>query len=254
MNLPITLALMTTTKGHFQIKTRWLETVKSLKANMLLENYDSLLAHIKVSPGEEDYAEIMSDKLKYYGFIVVKTTGDWSHGQESHQIQYIQDLLKITNLVKTPYIKIFEDDWLLKTSNHSFYYWCSKAIDLLENNPDLMQVRIPRYSNEFERINKLKQKHGLNRSAVQVDEYHFRHDDYSANPSFYRTRDIRNAVALTLRTNTPKHVEHGVGEILRLLGEPGKQFACLNPEEIRIGHIGCRPGEEDDLTKPLNCD
>jgi hypothetical protein len=248
----ITLALVTTTKGHFNLKTRIWETIESIKNSIDLNLFSRLICHIKVTPGEEVVADTMKNRLEFLGFEVLMTSGAWSHGTSSHQIEYLNDIFKISNSISSNYIIIWEDDFLLKCDN--FEQWCLKAIEMLEKDGNLMQVRIPRYSNEFDRINKLKQKHNLDRSAVQVDEYHFLHNDYSANPSFYRTRDIRNAVAITLRTNLPKHVEHGVGEVLRLLGEPGKQFACLNPDEIRIGHIGCLPGEEDDLTKPLNCD
>lgn len=252
--IPITFALMTTTKGHFDIKTRWRETIESFDSNGELSHFDHLFAHIKISPGEEAIAEEMIAGLQSKRFNVMVTPGNWKHGDSTHQENYLRDIYKVSNYCKSPYIFLVEDDWKVKSHDVSCKFWYDMAFELLIDNPDLMQVRIPRYSNEFDRINKLKQKHNLDRSAVQADDYHFRHNDYSANPSFYRTRDIRNAVALTLRTNTAKHVEHGVGQVLRLLGEPGRQFACLNPDEIRIGHIGCRPGEEDDLTKPLNCD
>lgn len=252
--IPVTFALMTTTKGHFDIKTRWRETIESFGKDNGINFFEEKVAHIKITPGDEELASEMANELISKGFLVLTTQGQWKHGDTSHQENYLQDIYKVSNFCKTPYIFIVEDDWKIKFNEFTNKYWYARAYYLLSDNPDLMQVRIARYTNEYERINNLKKKHNLDRSASEVDEEFFLHNDYSANPSFYRTRDIRNAVALTLRTNLPKHVEHGVGEILRLLGEPGKQFACLNPDEIRIGHIGCLPGEEDDLTKPLNCD
>ncbi len=115
-----------------------------------------------------------------------------------------------------------------------------------------MQVRIPRYTNEFARINRLKETHRLDRGA-EMGVSHFRHNDFSANPSLYRTRDIRAALLITMRTNLPKHIEHGLAEALKLMSYARYPFACFDPAQVRIGHIGVKIGEEDDITKDLIC-
>lgn len=249
---PVTFALMSTTKGHFGVKTRWLETVDGFNKALSLDQYAARAAHIKMSPGDEILRNIMTGMLGVKGFGCYVTPGDWAHGHESHQLNYLSDLRTMFETVNTPYVLVVEDDWSPVVSDGQFVDYLARAIDWFEQNPGLMQVRIPRWTNELERINGLKAKHGLDRQAEPVDSYHFHHDDYSANPSLYRTRDIRAAVLLTQLTNLPKHVEHGVGEALRLLsGRRGNQFACFNPDKIHIRHLGTLLGEEDPLDQPL---
>lgn len=247
--IPITFCLFTTTKGHFGKNGHFLRTVESFNRALPLSEYEDRIAHVKVSPGESAVGQAMVDHLDEMGFQTTRTTGEWSHGTDSHSLGYIQDYIKVCTLVKTPYVLNAEDDWLLATDD--FEKQIAQSLHYFDD-PDLMQVRIPRYTDELNRINGLKMKHNLDRSAVAVDSNHFRHDDFSANPAFYRTRDVRAAAILTLKTNLPKHIEHGVGEALRLLSNARHPFACLNPENARIGHIGVRtPAEEDDLSKPL---
>lgn len=250
--IPITFCLMTTTKGHFGVKTRYIETLNSFEKEMPFDFYENRIAHIKMTPNEYEAVDSMTKEIANRGFKYLVNEGEWKHGEDSHQTEYIKDLYYIINQVKTPYVFIVEDDWLLSVKNGQFVDYLSKAIKWLEEDAFLMQIRIPRWTNEEERICNLMKKHGLNRWAFSIDNYHFRHDDYSANPSIYRTRDLRAALNLTLNTNLPKHVEHGIGDALKILsGSQTGQFACFNPEKIKIAHIGVLPGEEDPLDKPI---
>lgn len=252
IHLPITFALMSTTRGHFGVTTRWLETVKGFSHAIPLSQFAARLAHIKVSPDNEDLKTIMVGMLGAHDFSVHATDGEWEHGQQSHQSNYLADLWKVVNLVKTPYIFVCEDDWSPVIKQGELTDHIGRAIEWLEEDPTLMQVRIPRWSNELDRINGLEAKHGLNRRAESVDAYYFRHDDYSANPSLYRTRDLRAALMFVAKTNLPKHVEHGVGEALRVMsGAARGQFACFEPAQVYVRHLGTLPGEEDPLDQPL---
>lgn len=252
IKIPVTFALLTTTKGHFEIKNRYQQTVESFNSALPLTEYYECLAHIKMSSGDSEQCSEMTRYLKSKGFAVQTTEGNWSHNTASHQINYLEDLMRILISVKTPYVMIVEDDWTIKVSEGQFIDYLNIACQLFETDTNLMQVRIPRWTNELERIRGLMQKHGLNRWAFEVDRYHFRHDDYSANPSIYRTRDLRAAINLTLRTNLDKHVEHGVGVALKFLSNIDTgQFACFNPNLVRIGHLGTPIGQEDDLSKDL---
>lgn len=250
--IPITFCLMTTTKGHFGVKDRFGQTLRSFDAAFPLAEYSSRVAHIKVSPDEDVRMEAMTEAIKLHGFDVWRTRGVWAHGQDSHQLEYIKDALKMVDQIKTPYVLMVEDDWQVKTYSGDLIDYLKRGVQYLEEDPGLVQVRIPRWSNELTRINGLMAKHGLKRFATKADEYHFRHDDFSMNPALYRTRDLRAALHFVTVTNMPKHIEHGLGEALKLVsGYPAGHFACFNPDKIRIGHIGVLPGEEDDLTKPL---
>lgn len=251
VKVPISLCLFTSTKGHFGIKIRYQETIQSLSANIPLSYFANKVAHIKVSPGEEAIAVEMTQKLEGYGFKVYSTTAIWSHGQNSHQIEYLSDMLKIYSLPelqKTKYVFALEDDWLLKSDN--FIKDVDFTISLFEQNPDLLQVRIPRYSNEFDRINGLYTKHGIQGVAKKASDKHFWHNDFSMNPSLFRLRDLRNALVLLHRApNLPMHVEHGLGAALKFLSMANTPFAALTT--ARIAHIGTPTGQEDDINKEL---
>ncbi len=250
--VPITFCLMTTTKGHFGVKDRFEQTLKSFDAALSLTEYAERLAHIKVSPDEDVRMESMTTTIKGYGFHVYRTRGVWSHGQDSHQLEYLKDALKMVSQIKTPYVLMVEDDWAVKTYQDGLIDYLKRGVQYLEEDPGLVQIRIPRWSNELARINGLMAKHGLKRFATKADEYHFRHDDFSMNPALYRTRDLRAALHFVGATNMPKHIEHGLGEALKLVsGYPAGHFACFDPSKIRIGHLGTLPGEEDPLDKPL---
>lgn len=251
--IPLTFCLFTTTKGHFDFKTRYIETLDSFNKALPLNEYADRLAHVKVSPGEENEAKQINDVLRNkYHFEVVMSDGVWKHGDQSHQTGYIDDCIKLYSLVKTPYVFHCEDDWKVKCYHRELIDYVHLAISYLENNPDLLQVRIARVSNEAARIDNLRFKHGLNRLSHACDADHFYHNDLSMNPSFFRTRDLRNALMLVLKTNLPKHIEHGLRESLCLMSRyPERVFSCFDTDMIRVGHIGTKIGEEDNLDKRL---
>src|ERR1700722_9060277 len=155
----ITYALFTSTLGHFGRKDRYQITVDNILNQLSADVWARLIAHIKITPGEEDIFHEMETYLRHRGFEVIGTTGHWQHSNESHQIQYLKDMVKVTNLIKTDYMFFAEDDFLIKTDDREFAYWLNFAQKLLIENPDILQIRIPRFGNEFERINLLKKKH-----------------------------------------------------------------------------------------------
>lgn len=253
--IPITLALMSTTKGHFGIKTRYIDTLNSFDRVLPLSEYAARIAHIKVSDNENVVASDMMTECEKRGFRVLMTDGDWSHGSDTHHLGYLNDLLKVVNEVKTPYVLVVEDDWHIVVREGEFIDHLQRAISWLDEDSSLMQVRISRFANEADRICNLMNKHGLSRWAHNVDEYHFVHDDYSANPSLYRARDLRAAIVMTFVSSLPKHIEHGLGTALKTLSYvQGSQFACFNPIKVSISHQGTKPGEEDSLDQPIYAD
>ena len=250
--IPVTVCLMTTTKGHFGVTSRYLSTLESFNKALPLSYWEERIAHIKDSGESVSGLVEMEAELWRAQFETLISKGQWSHGTESHQLNYLHDATKTINEVRTPFVLMLEDDWSLKVYEDDFLKYVNLAARYLDDDPFLIQVRIPRFSNERERINRLKQKHNLDRSAVDHDDHSFLHNDFSMNPAFYRTRDLRAALALLASTNLPKHVEHGLGEALKIISmRPATPFACFNPDKIRVGHTGTRPGEEDDLNRPL---
>lgn len=253
--IPITFSLFTSTKGHFG-KSTFTRTLDSFSQSLPLSEYAARIAHIKVSPGEQSIADEMRYNLERRGFRVLMTEGAWSHGDatNSHQLGYLADMLKVygDNGIRTPYVLHVEDDFLVRCYSGTYIQQLQIALNLLEEQSDLMQVRICRFSDELDRINGLRAKHGIDGRAEWFDKNHFRHNDLSLHPSIFRARDIRAAVLLTLKTNLPKHVEMGMSHAFKLNSQSPLPFACLNPYYIRVGHIGCATeAEQDDLSQPL---
>jgi hypothetical protein len=251
--IPITVCLYTSTKGHFGRTDCYQRTVRRLFSIFPPVDWDALLANIKV--GDENNQNQDRDIAMWLtecGFSVEGYPGIWSHGNDSHQNEYLADMKRMMNRVRTPYFLHLEDDMLIHVYQKQFDYWLSEAVDFLETDPNLMQVRIPRYNNEAERILALKAKHGIDGKAEwSKGEEFFYHNDWSNNPFVARTRDFRAALQIVSKTNLPKHTEHGVGFAMKMLSNVELPFACFNPENLRVCHIGTKPEDEDNPTKPL---
>lgn len=247
-----TFCLYTTTQGHWKIRDRYRATVESFQSQVSPFSKPDYLASIKLTLADLKIGEDMSLWLFQKGFTVSTQEGEFSHGHESHQIQYLLDMERMNSIISTEYVLHMEDDWLLRTHDEKVIsLYIDMAIRVLRDNPDIMQVRIPRFSDEPNRINGLRAKHGINTRAERMDEYFYRSGDWSNNPYVARTRDIRAALTFVKNSNLPKHSEHGLGRAMAAIGWCELPFAFFDPSIIRCGHIGTPIGQEDDLSKPL---
>lgn len=256
--LPLQVALFTTTKGHWGVKTRYKETVESLHGQAHWSLFERKIAHIKISDGDDELYSSMHLTLQDFGYDVLATDGEWSHGDQTHQSGFIADIFKVfTNkLASSKYTLLQEDDWQLKAykKGYSVNDLLIESVRLLEDDPDLMQVRFARFNNEFERINRLKAKHNIDAHAVEYLDG-FRHSDWSNNPFICRTRDLRAAVILLLKNpHIEQHSEHGIGFFMKYLSRSAEPLFCFSPSIVRALHQGAIPGNEDSPDQPLNSD
>lgn len=248
--LPITLALFTSTRGHFNRDT-YQGTVQDL-LRQLPTGWEAKHANIKWEPGQEVKRDEMASWLEHRGFNITTPCKEWRHHDDSHQLGYLEDIATVTNEITSPYYLHLEDDMWLRCQG-AIEQHIADAIQMLEDHPDLVQVRFARWDNEYERLKGLKAKHGIEAFAVEKDGS-IAHRDWSNNPFIARTRDVRAAVRFLFHTNLPKHSEHGLGTLMKLLGHPEQPFYTPSPFEIRCRHMGTLPGEEDPLDKPLYAD
>lgn len=259
-DIPITLCLFTSTKGHWGIKDRYKQTVEHFEKLLPLSNFGGLVAHIKGSSGDSVAASEMGGWLQSKGFRVLFSMGEWDHQSNSHQTEYIKDMQKVYSDVQVqmkPYVMHLEDDWLVEPVNGTLEAYLAMSTLVLDTNPDINQVRFVRFGNELARINGLKEKHNIDGSAtLEKNMRIFTHNDWSNNPFIARSRDLRNALLFMKKNpNTvPQHSEHGLGALMKFFSYAKEPFASFLSSEIKVCHIGTKPGEEDILGKNLNSD
>lgn len=254
--LPLTLCLYTSTKGHYGVFDRYQQTITSLFNQVPSTVWAGRFAHIKDSqtkkagePASSDMGQWLSDR----NIFPVTRVADWAHG-ENHQSEYLTDMTGLTQFVTTPYLFHLEDDWVFRAYQHDLVYYLAKAVSLLEANPHITQVRIPRWFNERQRIEGLKAKHNIDaKTRDGEDSSYFLSNDWSNNPFVVRTRDMQLALLLMERNpqSFPLHSEHGLGRAMRYLSRSETPLAVFDTAHVRCGHIGTLPNEEDPLDKPL---
>lgn len=242
---PITLALYTSTKGHFK-KDTYRDTVNHILNQIPANYWGNLHANVKwEGNGDEDKRDEMASWLKSRGFKVTTPCKKWSHSDNSHSTAYLEDMELVSSFIKTPYLFHLEDDFLIHCAKNSLEYWLSESLQILQENTQIVQVRIARWRNEVDRINRLKEKHGIDGRAEWLNDERFRHNDWSNNPFIARTRDFHNAIRLVLNANLPKHSEHGPAIAMKLFSQEKMPFISFNPEMIRCLHQGTLANEQD---------
>jgi hypothetical protein len=259
MKIPLAIALFATTKGHWGINTRWRETVNDLNSQIPLGNFSALFSNIKVTNNEEiSFGNEIAEELKsLYGFNNHLEVQDWKHFDVSHQVGYLSDIFRMYNnpkVLESQYVLHLEDDWLIRAEDGDLLKWINKAINLLEKNPNILQVRFPRFNDEFKRINNLKERHGIDTYSRHHDDDFFVHSDFSLNPSIFRTRDLRNATLLIIKNQNSfgPHVEHDFGRAVKYFSNPQESLSCFYPNKARSYHIGSLLNEEDKIGLELN--
>ena len=260
--IPCNLIVYSSTKGHFGQPTL-LETISSLNSQFPIDNFASAFIHIKISTGQDNVVTELEEKLhSLYHINVIKSYGDWRHGNDgkdnSHQIGYLNDMFKIYNMPEinnNNYSLIIEDDWLIKVYKNDFEYYINKAIKLLTTEENIVQIRIARFSDEKNRILRLKEKHNIDGIALETkDKEMILGNDWSNNCYIARTRDLRMALLLITKNQSafPMHSEHGLGMAMAYQSWVKTPFMFFNPEFIRVGHIGVEsPSDRDNLDQPL---
>ncbi len=234
MSLPITICLYSTTKGHWEKKDCYLKTIRDLETHG--DIFSQKLAHIKVSPGQENLADKMEKDFNCYGFEVFKTIGEWRHFSGSHALEQLKDIFTLTEKVALPYLFHLEDDFILRSLNNSkLESFLEESINLL-NKDDILQVRIPRFKSDYEHYKTLD----------KVGSYFRQGEIYSLNPHLVKLKDLQiilNSIAAQQDLIIPflekqqLNVELLFAQIGRQLrGE--KPFWSFNGENIRALHIG----------------
>lgn len=141
--VPITLGFFTSTRGHWGRRDDWVKTLRHWDSQYPLVGFN-LLAHVKVSPGDEALGDTMRDQLEKMGFKVLVTNGIWSRGL-SHGCAYLNDMVTMSkepSLYTRPYFLLLEDDSPLRLNDApSLESLLLQSCQLLQDNYELVTVR-----------------------------------------------------------------------------------------------------------------
>lgn len=155
--LPISLCFFTTTKGHHGIKNRYEEVLNGFNDQIPFSNFSYLHANIRITSKYKNstYLSEMQSKISSHGFSLSLVDGDYKHASEQKMIGYLNDMVNMYNLYEVainPFIMHLEDDWLFHSYDGNLINYMLNAVKVLDNNPNILQVRFPRFSNEKQRI------------------------------------------------------------------------------------------------------
>ena len=145
--LPLTLALYTSTKDHFGHST-YLATLSHIERQLPLPAFSVKIAHIKITPGQEQIGVIIRGELEKRGFKVIETVADWQRGT-SHQVAYNQDLIKMSkekDLYQNPHLLWLEDDSTLTCHQDSLDKVLTRMVGFIESSSDVLSARFVRKS------------------------------------------------------------------------------------------------------------
>ncbi len=247
------LCLFTSTKSHFDNVVTFRETVESLFAQVPAEQFGQLLAHIQISPGQEDKAIEMRLWLTSKGFDVRETLGEWKHHDQSHHRNYLLSQIKMSKLVNCDYFLHLEDDFKIFSVKYNIGDLFLIATRLLKEHKEVLELRFPRFNNEIERLKNIKLKHGIDANILESQDhdslFFFHADNANFHPTIRRSRDMYITLKL-IEDNLERlsyNCEHGFSQIFKLLSREKSCLACYYPEEAQSLHIGVKTPEERDV-------
>ena len=185
----LSLNFFTSSRGHFSNKEIYKYTLSDLykKSEYIKSNSCGKIGHIKISPNEIEIGEKIEQSL-YLDFQfhkVIKTIGNWTHNDNSHHIEYLKDIKTLysnAGLSNYKYGLNLEDDFIFHTPNFDNYI--GRAIGILENNPELLNIR-------YSRIDQPNRAREIATSKQIKDDLYSNSEEWSFNPAFIRNRDMR---------------------------------------------------------------
>lgn len=235
--LSISLNFFTSTKGHFGCRTIWKETLNNLR--VVLDLYPLLykVAHIKVSPGDELYAEEMESQLwNEFGFQhVIKTVGEWSHTKGTSHTEYLKDIETMFSFLrensKAEIGLWMEDDWIFSQDKLlSTIYTCLSS---LTSNPAALAVR-PTRTDDTDIITRTHAKF-LKENDVGLKIYG-QNREFSFNPTFIRNPDQYFISKIAKGGNLHPHCEMAYTLASNYFSETDTPFLFVDSKIVT--HIG----------------
>lgn len=230
------LVLFTTTKGHFGHKEIYKTTVLNLENKIGgLDYFPLKLAHIKES--ESDSAAEMKLWLESKGFEVLVTKGRWSHGDLSHQQEYLRDIHKTFNhriLQTFPHALWLEDDFVFVEKSARLADSLSVAREVLKFDHNVLGFRFLREGDNDIKQRTSAKPYGENLFSQRVE--------FSFNPTVVRPRDVFINMSLLAKNihYLSRHCELAYTQIAQMITESDAPFVCLEPDQAFVRHVGTK--------------
>lgn len=250
MAAPISLAVFTTTKGHFDFTNIYKTAISDLLLQTGPHFFAEKVVHIKTEVGHDTVKGEMVDFFRGQGFKVLMTEGQWKHYSQSHYIEHAKDIVTLMSdptVQRNPYVFWLEDDFLLRTVDGDLLRAFQSAQKLLESDPNILNVRFLKNKADTE----LLQASNLKDITGNI---FFHNDVYSFNPNLVRSRDVWLMARLFERhffNNLHVHIERAATEFLKNLPSRGESiFSAFELGYAKAVHIGEKtfyPGMNKDV-------
>lgn len=236
MRSPITLAVFATTKGHFDLKNIYKSTINDLFNQVGRNFFADSVVHIKREAGDDSTFAEMNEFFSSYGFTILVSHGSWKHYDQSHYIEHGKDIVTLMSdqlVQKNQYVFWLEDDFLIRTADNDVLAAFKKALSLLENNKNILNVRFLKNEADTQLLQFYKNE----------TQNIFSHNDvFSFNPSLLRSRDawlLAKGFKYYYFNNSHIHIERFATEVLKTIPDVKEGiFSSFKLDYAKAVHIG----------------
>lgn len=241
--LPFGLITFFSTLGHGGFRESYKATVEDLAQNIDLDLFPVKLANIKYPTGEREIALKMEEWLEDKGIRCILNEGNWADNDVSKHKEYLSDVIKLLHdneLNTLPFTFWVEGDVILRIREGKLVDYLQKSAQILVNNKNILRIGISDRLDEFERINGVKEKHGLDRQAIRVegeDNFYLHNDLFNFRVSICRQRDLFQASRILLHNfeKLSYHCEMGFSDSIKMLSD--ERYCFVDFEPTKIIHI-----------------
>lgn len=240
MKSPISLALFTTTKGHFDFTNIYKSTINDLFYQVGQDLFADRIVHIKRGEGEDNHVyEEMVRFFKLFDFKILTTVGKWKHYDQSHYNEHVRDIITLMSdatVQKNKYVLWLEDDFLLRTKDDNVLGAFKDASDVLDSDPNILSVRFLKNLVDTDEM----QMQRLQYERQFNDKIFLHNDVYTFDPNLIRSRDAWTIARGFERFGLRMHIERQATEMLRQ-NVPSRKtaiFSAFNLNYAKAFHIG----------------
>lgn len=238
MKSPISLALFTTTKGHFDFTTIYKSTINDLFYQVGENFFADKVVHIKREENDELVYQEMVNFFKLFNFKILTSFGKWKHYDQSHYIEHGKDiatLLSDSNVQQNQFIFWLEDDFLLR-SKGDLLSDIHLGINILKSEPNILNIRWLKNEADMELLQ-------INKENFNENLCYFTHNDvFSFNPSIIRSRDawfLAKYFRFVYPNNLHVHIERFATEVLKSISMRNNNiFSAFKLDCAKAVHIG----------------